>query len=65
MGLTREQIRFRNEQLLRNLRYAHPSLGNISDSKLVEIYDDFAISEYYGDNDARLMEFIQDCVDLD
>jgi hypothetical protein len=65
MSLTREQARFRNEQLLRNLRYSWPCYGNISDDKLIEIYDEFAISEYYGNNDERLPEFIADWIDLD
>lgn len=65
MTLTPEQRRFRDEQLLRNLRYTFPGLGNITDSKLIEIYNDFAISEYYGNNDERFLEFIQDCIDLD
>lgn len=60
--LTAEQKKFRDEALVRNLRFAHGSaVAMYSDNKLVEIYNDFFLSEYVGDNDARFLEFIKDC----
>lgn len=62
--LTKEQKEFRDAALLRNLRSAHGSAVAVySDDKLVEIYNDFFLSEYSGNNDERFLEFIKDCVD--
>lgn len=61
--MTKEQREFRNAVLVRNLRFAHGSaVALYSDAKLVEIYNDFFLSEYVGNNDARFLEFIKDCV---
>lgn len=62
--LSAEQVRFRNEALLRNLRQRWPQeLSHLDDAKLVTIYDDFFSSEYHGNNDEHFLQFIKDYYD--
>lgn len=57
--LTKEQKEFRDKALVRNLRFAHKELvSRFTDEKLVEIYNDFYLSDYVGNNDERFPEFV-------
>lgn len=48
-----------DENLLHNLRFRwSEELKEISDESLLDSYDEFALSEEFGDNDARFLEFI-------
>lgn len=50
-----------NENLVRNLRLRWTQeLSCYLDGELIRMYDDFAISEDYGNNDEKFLEFIKD-----
>lgn len=62
--LSAGQVRFRNEALLRNLRQRwKQELSHLTDNQVITIYDDFAVSEYHGNNDEHFLQFIRDCMD--
>lgn len=53
-----------NAMLVYNLRFRWPKeLASIADNKLIELYDDFAISELYGNNDEHFLQYVKDCTD--
>lgn len=53
--------RMANEALVKNLRFRwKDELSTFSDDKLVNMYDEFAMSEYVGDNDERFLEFVKE-----
>lgn len=48
-----------DDSILANLRRRWPSeLDGITDSQLLDEYDQFAASDWFGDNDARFLEWI-------
>lgn len=62
--LTATQVKFRNEMLLYNLRFRWKNeLAHIADRRLVQLYDDFAVSEFYGNNDEHFLQFVTICID--
>jgi len=51
--------RIEREAVLHNLRQRWPEqLKHLSDDELVALYDDFSMSEDYGDNDAKFLGWI-------
>lgn len=59
--LTAEQRKMRDDALIYNLRYRWKTeLEDYSDRELVDLYNDFAIGDWYGDNDARFLEFVSE-----
>lgn len=53
--------KFANQMLVNNLRFRWSSeLKHLTDAQLVALYDDFAISEYYGNNDENFLKYIKD-----
>lgn len=51
----------RNKQLVSNLRGRWPKeCKRYTNAELVSMYDSFAISEDYGDNDAKFPEWLKD-----
>lgn len=62
--LTREQRKIRNAALLHNLRFRWKTeLEDYSDDELVALYDDFAISDWYGNNDEKFLSYVTECGD--
>lgn len=50
-----------DEAIISNLRFRWPEqLKEVSDVMLVNLYDDFYWSEYFGYNDERFLEFIKE-----
>lgn len=61
MGLTLEQVLFRNKALIDNLRYRwKKELENYGDRQLVGMYNDFFFSDWSGDNDERFLKFVEE-----
>ena len=51
--------RIADEAIIRNLRYRWPKeLSEISDAELVNEYDDFALSDQWGNNDENFLAWI-------
>lgn len=56
--------RTEDEAIIYNLRYRWPrELANISDARLVNEYDQFALSELWGDNDERFLAWLEQADD--
>lgn len=52
--------RIADDNLVSNLRFRwREELYHLPDAALVNLYDDFALSEYEGDNDSRFLEFVE------
>ncbi len=51
--------RIADNALLDNLRFRWPQLSDLSDQRLVNEYDEFAVSDMFGDNDARFLEWLE------
>lgn len=50
-----------NDALVRNLRSRwSKELEKYTDIELIQVYDDFATSEDWGNNDEKFLEFIKD-----
>ncbi len=47
-----------NQNLLYNLRFRWPQLSNYPDEHLVKVYNDFATSDAWGDNDENFLEYL-------
>jgi len=48
-----------DEAILRNVRFAFPKeTAGMSDQAVVNAYDEFAMSELFGNNDERFPEFL-------
>jgi hypothetical protein len=50
-----------DEAIIYNLRFRwEKELAEYSDAQIVNLYDEFALSEMWGDNDERFLEFIKE-----
>ena len=57
-SLTPEQVKFRNDRLVQNLRYKYPQVANYSDEVLIKAYNEwFAQAEDSNEDD--FLEFIE------
>lgn len=61
--ITGHKSHIRTDQNIRdNLRFAwkgYSAIDRLTDEELLNIYDEFAMSDYFGDNDARFAEFVE------
>ena len=48
-----------DENLLYNLRFKFPELDKFGDAQLINGYDDFALSEDFGNNDEKFVEWME------
>lgn len=55
-----------DEAIVRNLRFRwKDELADTNDQSLVNCYDEFAMSDMFGSNDERFLEFFNDYFDKD
>ena len=50
-----------DDNLLYNLRFRwKDAVAHISDAALINAYDEFSLTDMFGDNDARFLDFIKE-----
>ena len=52
--------RVEDEALLYNLRFKYPEYCHLGDAVLINLYDEFALSDQFGNNDENFPQWVKD-----